>query len=76
MIADIIKHEKTHHGIDWEAAAKGGKTEMEAAMKKAHSRMNDIRNDMSAKEVDRAKSMGLLDSKGKKEIAQLSLDHE
>ena len=65
MIADIIKHEKTHHGIDWEAAAKGGEKEMAAVMKKSHERFQEIRKKMSAKEVERAKSMGLLDSNGK-----------
>lgn len=65
MIADIIKHEKTHNGIDWEAAAKEGTAAMKEAMKKAHSKLQDIRTKMTNAEVDRAKKMGLLDSKGK-----------
>ena len=68
VIADIIKHEKTHNGIDWEAAAKEGTAAMKEAMKKAHSKLQDIRKKMSNAEVDRAKKMGLLDTKGRQTI--------
>ena len=64
VISDILQHEKVHHGIDWEAAAKGDEKEIDVAMKKAHERLNEIRKKMGDTEVEKAKSMGLLDSNG------------
>ena len=64
VISDILQHEKLHHEIDWEAAAKGGEKEIGIAMKKSHERLNEIRKKMGSNEVERAKSMGLLDSNG------------
>ena len=45
---------------------------MKEAMKKAHSKLQDIRKKMNNAEVDRAKKMGLLDSKGKQTIGKIA----
>ena len=64
LINDIMQHEKTEHGIDWKAAAEAGTSGIQEALEKAHGRLKAMRSKMSKKDVDSAKSMGLLDSKG------------
>ena len=63
-----MQHEKSHHGIDWEAIAKGSEKELNDAVSKAQERLHEIRRKMSDKEVEGAKSMGLLTSNGVQQI--------
>ena len=71
MISDILQHEKSHYGIDWEAVANGNEKETSGAVSKAHERLHEIRKKMSDKEVEGAKAMGLLTSNGVQQILKV-----
>ena len=64
LIADIIEHEKKYFGIDLKKALESDEAR-ETEVKKLYDILREIRKSMSNTEVTIAKSMGLLDSKGR-----------
>ena len=64
LLNEIFDHEKDVHGIDWRAAAKGGKEAIKEATKKARDHMQSIADKMTKAERHHAMTMGLVDSNG------------
>ena len=64
IIEDIINHEWKCYGVDLKKALENDDAR-EAEVKKLHDILYKIRMSMSSDEVAMAKSMGLLDSKGR-----------
>ena len=65
LLDEIFDHEKKVNGIDWKAAAKGGKEAIHEATKKARDRIQSMADNMTKEELSHAMELGLVDKNGK-----------
>ena len=72
LIEDIVKHELKYNGVDLKKARENDEARA-LEVKKLHDVLRKIRRSMSSTEVATAKSMGLLDSNGKRSLDVLML---